>query len=531
MPYVDFYEHHFPLSYVLHAPLVAADEGFPERALRLRSAVLIWLAGLALATGAATGFALANPFAGILAAFVPFATGFGLMSAVDYRADGFAAFTWLLCLLALEANRVRGRADLAIVAGGLATSAVFMTQKMVVLAGAALALQLGLDAWRRLRGVGGAPLVSRPGIFCSVALGLGLALLAVGAAFGMLAPGFDVTILQAIAHEDLYPAVSVTKWLAPFFAETWPSTIAIGSFAIAGLALPGSATWRIPVAVALVGGALMRGQYPYNYVWLSIVLTLMAVRGFAALVERMPLGRGVHWRPLLYLVPLLLLPEQLGFIDERTGNGHQLHVLRKIERFTGPDDVVIDGAGGALFRDHASYYWYHGDAHRILFEDYFREELVGDYRASGALFWIRDFRQAKLPNVVKEYFASHYVKADGPLYGLGFGLPAAPEVARLSLDVVRAGAYWVYAAPGERVAASGGGTRLEIDGEPVSDGPVWLGIGAHEIRLLRGAPAQVLTPLPREAFLDRFEANRPYAPLFEFRRRAPASAGGRKAPG
>ncbi len=35
-PYVDFYEHHFPLSYVLHAPVLLLDGSFSERILRLR---------------------------------------------------------------------------------------------------------------------------------------------------------------------------------------------------------------------------------------------------------------------------------------------------------------------------------------------------------------------------------------------------------------------------------------------------------------------------------------------------------------
>ena len=53
LPYRDFFEHHFPLSYVLHAPLFtdafAADRPFDASALLLRRIVLVsWLALCAL---------------------------------------------------------------------------------------------------------------------------------------------------------------------------------------------------------------------------------------------------------------------------------------------------------------------------------------------------------------------------------------------------------------------------------------------------------------------------------------------------
>ena len=42
-PYLDFYEHHFPLSYALHAPIISDEAGFVARALAaaddLRSAI------------------------------------------------------------------------------------------------------------------------------------------------------------------------------------------------------------------------------------------------------------------------------------------------------------------------------------------------------------------------------------------------------------------------------------------------------------------------------------------------------------
>ena len=54
MPYRDFYEHHFPLSYVLHAPLLPEEGRFAERALGMRRIPFAYL----VATSAALALAI-----------------------------------------------------------------------------------------------------------------------------------------------------------------------------------------------------------------------------------------------------------------------------------------------------------------------------------------------------------------------------------------------------------------------------------------------------------------------------------------
>jgi hypothetical protein len=90
-PYVDFYEHHFPLSYVLHAPFLFLDGSFPERALRLRLVPFAYLALLCAVVGIAAYGVTRTVHAALLTALAPLVVGFSLMSAVDYRADNFAA--------------------------------------------------------------------------------------------------------------------------------------------------------------------------------------------------------------------------------------------------------------------------------------------------------------------------------------------------------------------------------------------------------------------------------------------------------
>lgn len=512
-PYVDFYEHHLPLAYVAHAPLVAGDDGFVERALRLRRVptayMLLLAAVLALAVGATT----ASPHAALLAACLPLAFGFSLLSAVDYRADNFGAFLWLACLALLDANRGWRSAAVAAACGALAALAALMTQKALALAGITLACLAGVD-WLRRHGEH-ARMLQRP---VALVAGAGLVLafaLAAGALTGLLPAAFEITFLQAIRHESTYPSDPVWPFVAPFLAATAWTTLPIAGFAAVFLVGARSGFWSIALGIALVLGALVAGRYPYNYVFLCQAVTLCSVRGIAWAAE--PLRRRLGaLHPLLYLLPLALLPDQLAFAGGRSSNEHQLRLLEKVERFTGPDDVVIDSAGGALFRPHASYYWYHGLAHREMFADYFDGELVEDYRRSAAPLWIEDGRLHQLPEAVLDYFRSHYVRADGSLHALGFLLPETDRgrAQQLEIDVIRAGEYQIL--PLARPLQGGRSGGIAIDGSRVEGTSVRLEPGRHRVTVLPNTPPTVVSLLPRVFFQDKVTGNADHSLLFEY---------------
>lgn len=501
-PYVDFFEHHFPLSYVMHAPLLG-DGSFAERALRLRSLGFLWVLGAALVVAAGALRASGEPALALLSASLPFAIGFSAMSIVDYRADNFGALAGVAMLALLEANRRphgrgRGRGrGVAAAAGVLFAVAIFMTQKMIFLAGGAVAI---FWLWDRLAGTNRDPFLAAPGAFCLGAAAVTALVLLAGAASGVLGRGFDLTVLQAIAHERQYPPRSVMEWAVPFLAATRVSSalLAAGLAAFLALGLRRHGFWAVPLAVAVVAGWAVRAQYPYNYVYLCLVAGICVVRGVSVLVERV--GEGVVWRPALYLLPLALLPQQLAFLDGVPTLDHQLALLAKIERFSTPDDAVIDGAGGALFRPHGSYWWYHGEFQRAALADYFASDLIDDYRASGALFWIHDFRQQKLPQPVQDYFRSHYIQAEGRLYVLGVETPAGGGRAReLEFDVLRAG-EWLAGPKNAAVADPSADAGLRLDGEPLRAGRVTLSAGLHRLTLSADAPAWRLSPAPAGVF-------------------------------
>jgi hypothetical protein len=518
IPYADFYEHHFPGSYVLHAPALPETGSMASRALRLRAIPFAYIASLTALLALAAWTATRNPEVALLTAIWPLAFGFSAMSAIEYRADNFGAFLFLACLSLLEANRTWQRRAAAAIAGVLLTLSLLMTQKMVFLGGGAAALMLAADAVRRRLARGAQPgWIAHPGAFAAGAIAVAAAALAAALALGLLPAAYELTIAQAVEHEAHYPPIAARKYAVPFLARTAATTLPILIFAGLHLALRHDSFWLVPALVAALGGWLVTAQYPYNYVLLCTLILVCAARGYGWAVERF-IPRSAAWRPLLYLLPLAALPNQLAFVAGTTSNEHQLHLLDKIEAFSGEDDAVIDGAGGAIFRQHASYYWYHGVAHRKILEDYFRDDLLRDLRESRALFWIKDFRLPKISPEVRRYLHRHYVRADGQLFALGFTTPETGTAGYTGeIDVIRRGAYFAHTGIGGTGGAQDG--AIAIDGRPVGREGVTLEAGRHRVTAPPGAPAAVITPLPRGVFENPMPKLLPHAPLFEYEQR------------
>ena len=529
VPYRDFYEHHLPLGYVLHSLLLQDDASFVERALRLRVIAFAYIALTALILAGASYAANRSVEESLLSAILPASLGFGLMSAVDYRGDNWATFSFLIGLAGIEINqRVRSRI-LAAAAGAVLAAAVLMTQKIVLLGGFVVALMWLVSVlvrrtpWRERLEV---MVLPYPSIFVAAGTGVVLISLLIGGWLGVLGTAYEINILQALRHEGLYPGFSAMRYIAPYLDETILTTIPILIFAIFHLAGGWKHFWTLPLLAALLGILTIRAPFPYNFVLITYLLGICAVRGYCELVRRLRPEEGTSslaW-PLLYLAPLALLPNQLGYLSGTSNNEYQLEVLRKIEAYTGEDDVVIDSAGGALFRPHRSYYWYQGKAHIQMFDDYWEKQFVPDLRASRAPFWIRSIRFVQLPRSAKQYARSHYVPFHEELYVLGFTTPETPADERetVEIDIVREGDYYISRNRGKKGSKPRPGRQpwtrdLRLDAAEISGARVHLKEGIHTITVAAGAPSYRFSYLPPSAFGPP-PFGRHHTPMFEFDR-------------
>jgi hypothetical protein len=532
-PYVDFFEHLFPLSFAINAPFFWIVWSFPTAALLLRKIVFFHLAALAVVSGAGCYALTRSPYASLLSSFVPLAFGFSLMSAIDYRPENFAACYFAVSLLLLEWNRRRRSVAVAIASGALALMAAFTMQKIAVLAAGTFSGMLAIDGFQRWlrasgRRSGGeqSPFVAHPVAFVATAALLGTVVLAVIAALGMLPAGFEATILNVIEHEKHYGRFSIFEkgYVDPFWSATRWSTVPILVFALGYLATREGRFWILPIGLSVAGGLMQAAPYPYTFFFLCYATVLVSVRGFARAIEWLQprIGKAGVLAPLLHCLAVLALVDQLDFVAGRTTNEHQLRVLQKIEAFGSPAEAVIDNAGGAMFSNHASYYYYHGDAHREMFKDYFEEQLLLDYKRSQALFWIRDMRSRKLPQPVRDYLESHYVRADGDLHVLGFREAPTQQARRTrTIDVIRPGNYFVH-----RVVVVDHTGALEplrearpgdvlIDGRPLKSDSVWLEAKSYEITLRRYSAGYVISPMPASFFVSA-QRGLHYSMMFEY---------------
>ncbi len=516
LPYLDFYEHHLPLSYLLHAPFFGKVVDLPSAALRLRAIVFAYIFGASLLTALATHRVTRDRAAALVAFFLPISFGFSLMSAVDYRADCFAAYCWIASLALLELNQVAARRGVALASGLLLVAAMLMTQKLVfigsVTAGCMLLrdrLYRRADAW-----------VAQPRWFIGTLILASAAALVAAWISGTLVKGFQLTVLDALAHERLYPDTSLADYVRPFWDHTWPSSLAVLGL-LAAYAFCGGRFWLVPLAIVAVAAGLMNAQFPYNYVGWCFIASIAAVRGLAVLVAGL---RGRHFRAAswLYLVAIPIALSQLSFVDGRASNAHQLHLLDKLGRFSAPEDVVIDSAGGALFRPHGSYYWYHGAAHRQLYRRYFANQLVDDYRRSRAIFWINDWRLWELPDSVKRYFANHYIRADGHLFTLGTETTATrDEPLSKVFEIIRSGSYHVHRRTDQRKLVNSPAIAprpgdLTIDSKPVAGGSIQLSEGRHTLRQAPNSPGYRISFLSSEVFRGGVSTELGHSMLFQY---------------
>jgi hypothetical protein len=529
VPYRDFYEHHLPLGYVLHALFLPADATFIEKAIWFRQVAFGYILVGCVSVAVVEYLTQRNLLSALSCAIVPVSVGFGLMSAIDYRGDNWAAFLLLCCFSTLHANQRMRRRWLAAVAGLLFTAAVLMTQKTLLVGAVALLPMLVTSFWPE-RGSRPRSIVALRALRVEHPLGfvLGMAIpaamaVAVLAYHGVLGRAFEITVVQALQHERLYPSFSVWRYVEPYLDYAPFTTAALLACALASIVRSADRFWLLPTVAALLAGVSPKAPFPYNLVLASFLVGVSAVRGYAALIESgircWPRLRSVG--PLGYLLPLSLVPAQLGFVEGASTNLDQLETLRQIEAYSGPEDAVIDSEGGALFRPHRGYYWYQGEAHARMFADHYQRDLVNDLRASRALFWIHGHRTKQLPAAAIDFLTNHYVRFRGDLHVLGVWLPQNPldQSVDRGFDVVRSGEYFVACASSlaehDVSNTRGSNSGLRIDGRSIEAGSVHLDVGAHRARMSAASPDCRLSYLPASAFDLNARIGR-HAPLFEY---------------
>ena len=376
VPYLDFWEHHFPLQWYLMAPLArlakeASVESF--RVMRFGNAVF-WLSSAVLVVLLGSGGgrrripALVATILLISAqCFPPYVT--------TYRIDGPMCFFYLLGVYLLERGLEAEER-----AGFYAASA-----------GAAMAFS-GLCSQRAIPGIAVAALLYlfvRPGeswglrrkAAWMLVSGAGIAL-AVATSWALLG-GLGAFWHQNVVTNRLYEMTPAVQQWRPLSSLLRQLFLDVSSMQLLGLAAAasvvlallrlGKPSFGLRMAVLTVTqiAFLATISSPFGY-QLQLFLWLLALLASVSLDALLRLRRWPEGVVLLAVVAFLLAGS--GRVTWRSPispdviaiQRHQDHVLRRLEEVTAPGDRVLDGCGRGMNRESAFVFWFLPRLVRVL---------------------------------------------------------------------------------------------------------------------------------------------------------------------
>lgn len=226
--------------------------------------------------------------------------------------------------------------------------------------------------------------------------------------------------------------------------------------------------------------SMQRAPYPYSLIpWLGL-LCIFASRGLNCLmfpVKRY--GQNVYYvRVLAGLVfGCLLVQNHLYWRNVLAqNNDYQLKVFSEIEKVTAPNDVVYDNSGGYVTRPHCYYYFFTSAYMRGLLHDRLASEVPEAIERKGCAVFIRDLRTGGLPRSLKDYLSKYYqpYSDDVHLWGQHYQANQG-QLYKDTFHAVREDEYFVTPSS---VANNGG---LKIDGAIISESVFRLGKGTKNI--------------------------------------------------
>ena len=528
-PYVDYYEHHPPLSHFLHALILKLNNGsFQEKALLLRKISFFYLFLFSTSCFFYFYHVTRKYSYALLGAMLPISIGFGLMSSIDYRADCFGSVLLAISMLGIDVNKSLKRKSLSLLCGILIGLSVFMSQKFIYFGGFAIIILFIHELNERY--------LCKDNRLCQLNFPIKLIsgvvavtgiIIILCACFGFLPEMIQSIFFGAMQHEKVYPAIHFSKYIHNYINQTKFSSIIIGFFAVYFLVDKRDILWASVCFSAIFSVFLIKAQYPYNFVFPSFVLGICSLRGIYCLSEKQPLRFRKTLHYIFYFALLFLIYDQVSFTFGKSNNTHQLKLLSKIEEISTDSDRFIDNSGGALFLEPATYYFQHGSAHRTIYRKYFSEQLIPDYKKSGARFLIHDFRQNGLPINVQSYLKNRFIHLDGDLYVYGLKLQPNPQEEKsYQFEVLKPGNYYIFDNAEKNIKdkynivqpkENGNFYRnVLMNGKPIESAVCELEKGIYQLTILPSNRVGYISCVAPHFFIKEIEHGKKHSMLFEY---------------
>ena len=118
---------------------------------------------------------------------------------------------------------------------------------------------------------------------------------------------------------------------------------------------------------------------------------------------------------------------------------------------------------------------------------------------------------------MRDYLESHYVRADGDLYVLGFKEAPTRRAPRTrTIDVIREGDYFIQRSGPPALLRRARASDLLIDGRPLEAARIPLEARSYEITLKPDSAGYRISPMPA-AFFVSGPSRLHYSMMFEYK--------------
>lgn len=439
VPYLDFYEYHTPLSYLLHAPFfISYWSDYSTLALFFRKIVFCYLL---LGYGFTVYYFLkkGQEIGGsLLFAIIPFSISAGTLSLIEYRADNMMAVTLLMSFLLIDLNAEKNQKKLSLISGMLLGISILFTQKALLITGAVLFYLFCVDVLNQVKGKKSYVKFKKELLF-----GLMLPLISFLLYLfftDSFAQFVQFVFIDSSRHEKYYPPVHFMSFLKNYITLTFPSLAFIVLLIFSYFAYCKERIFFLVFLMSTVSMIITKAQFPHNFVLPSLFLGFIVVNGFSEIMKVFP--EESIWKRFLTGICALMLINQYLFLFGKSTNAHQLKLFSKLEKMSSHDDVYIDNAGGGVFLRPANFHYLHGAAHRVIYKDKFMNTFVNEYRDNAAKFLIKDSRYVPY---VMDYIKNHFIQLDSSLmvYGKYMDFTRMDEY---QIEVQKDGDYYFFVA-------------------------------------------------------------------------------------
>ncbi len=493
-PYVDFFDHHFPLIYQLFSPLFGLSGKAAELMGLLRIVMLPVIALCLASMFALRKGRVTEALWGVLLCL----SSAGLMTRMtEFRPDtlGFCFLLLALGPLFLETGpRWKG-----FWVGAMVTLAVWSTQKAMVY-GLPFVLAFLLDAGRALFHKEGR-LLGQPLFVVIGALAMLLTFPLKMVLEGGIEPWYRWCILWPMAHEQgaigfpwhqffmpifvrdlfLVPPVLVGAWL--LLREVWRERAWTTHPNILFLAI---------VPLTFVSFAMQKAAYAYSLIPFLLCFYMLAGVGLVGLAGFLhELGRAIQVGGFV-LVTVLLAWRAVHFhLPTSETNHYQKYILSEVAQRVGPQDPVYDNSASTLVQPSIHYFYFTSLYIRTSEAQRLTREIPLAIEKRECTYVFLDSRFNDLSLTLRRWLYERFIPCQGELwvYGKQFGAEAGVQ----TFEAIRSGQYFIW--PAETAGS------LRLDGQPVEGQIIALERGSHQIENASGGrPYLIWLPYDGKVF-------------------------------